>query len=164
MLELEVARAGRQGVPLSVALFEVDRFGEIQKAGGNLAADVALRRVAQVLAESVRLVDTVARYSEDEFVLMAPGPDGLDRRRAAGPERLGARLRSTASSISVSAGVATFPLDGRTPEELLDAAEEAMQSAREAGRRQSGIAAISGGLAARARRYHPRAGLAFGWE
>lgn len=132
MLELEVARAGRQGLPLSIALIGVDRFGEIQKAAGNLAADVALRRVAQILAESVRLIDTVARYSEDEFMLMAPGPDGLIV-----VERL---VRSVSAlpaidghAISVSAGVATFPLEGRTPEELLDAAEEAMQSARVAG-------------------------------
>ena len=77
MLELEVARAGRQGVPLSIAILEIDRFAEIQKAGGNAAGDDALRRVAQVLAESVRLMDTVARFGNEQFILVAPGPDGL---------------------------------------------------------------------------------------
>lgn len=132
MLELEVSRAGRQGLPLSIALIGVDRFDEIQKEAGNLAADVALRRVAQSLAESVRLIDTVARYSGDQFILMAPGPDGLIV-----VERL---VRSVSAlpavdghAISVSAGVAGFPLDGRTPEELLQAAEQAMNLARAAG-------------------------------
>jgi diguanylate cyclase (GGDEF)-like protein len=131
-LELEVARAGRQGVSLCIALFEIDRLPEIQKNAGNAAGDDALRRVAQILAESVRLVDTIARFARDEFILVAPGPDGLTV-----VERL---VRSIAAlppidgnAISVSAGVSIFPMDGRTPEELLEVAERAMHSARLAG-------------------------------
>jgi diguanylate cyclase (GGDEF)-like protein len=132
MLELEVARAGRQGVPMSVALFEVDGLDEIQRAGGTSAADAVLRRVAQVLAGSVRLVDSIARYEPNRFALLAPGPDGqkvverLVKAIAALPEAEG-------RPVSVSAGIATFPLDGRTPEELLAAGEAATQAAREAG-------------------------------
>ncbi|MGD0861974.1 MAG: GGDEF domain-containing protein [Candidatus Limnocylindrales bacterium] len=132
MLELEVARAGRQGAALSIALFHVDRFEEIQRAGGNAAGDDALRRVAQILAESVRLVDTVARYGADQFMLLAPGPDGLIV-----TERL---VRGVAAlppvnndAITVSAGIASYPMDGRTPEELLEVVERAMRSAQEAG-------------------------------
>jgi diguanylate cyclase (GGDEF)-like protein len=132
LLELEVARAGRQGVALSVALFEIDHFEEIQRTGGNAAGDEALRRVAQILAESVRLVDTVARYAGDQFLLLAPGPDGLIV-----TERLVRGISALApvdgKSITVSAGIAGFPLDGRTTEELIEVAERAMQSAHEAG-------------------------------
>ena len=123
VLELEVARAGRQGVPLSVAILEIDHFADIQKAGGNVAGDEALRRVAQILAESVRLMDTVARFGNEQFILVAPGPDGL-----VVAERL---VRGIAAlppvdgkSISVSAGIAGFPLEGRTPDELLAVARE----------------------------------------
>jgi diguanylate cyclase (GGDEF)-like protein len=132
ILELEVARAGRQGVPLSIAILEIDRFSEIQKTGGNAASDGALKRVAQILAESVRLVDTIARYGTEQFALVAPGPDGLvvSERLVRGI----AALRPVEGiAISVSAGMASFPLDGRTPEELLGVAEKAMQSARQAG-------------------------------
>jgi diguanylate cyclase (GGDEF)-like protein len=136
MLELEVARAGRQGIPLSIALFEIDRLAEIQKKAGNAAGDDALRRVAQILAESVRLVDTIARYRENQFILVAPGPDG-----SVVVERL---VRSIAAlppiegqDISVSAGIANFPLDARTPEELLEVAERATHSARPAGGRKA---------------------------
>lgn len=132
LTELEVSRAGRQGVALSIALFQIDRFEEIQKSGGNAAGDDALRRVAQVLAEGVRLVDTVARYGPDQFMLLAPGPEGLIV-----TERL---VRGVASLppldnqlITVSAGIAGFPMDGRTPEELLEVAEQAMRAAGEAG-------------------------------
>ena len=142
LLQLEVARAGRQGVALSVALFEVDSFEEIQRGGGNAAGDEALRRVAQILAESVRLVDTVARYAVDQFMLLAPGPDGLIV-----TERLVRGIAALApvndKSITVSAGIANFPLDGRTPEELIEIAERAMREARDAGgsRVVAGVAA-----------------------
>ena len=88
--------------------------------------------MAQILAECVRLVDTVARYNNDQFILVAPGPDGL-----VVAERL---VRGVAAlppidgkAISVSAGIAGFPLDGRTSEELLAVAEKAMTAARQAG-------------------------------
>jgi diguanylate cyclase (GGDEF)-like protein len=132
MLELEVARAGRQGVPLNIAILEIDRFSEIQKAGGNAAGDEALRRVAQILAESVRLMDIVARFGNEQFILVAPGPDGLvvaDRL----VRSISALPPIDGRAISVSAGIAGFPLDGRTPEELLAVAEKAMHSALKAG-------------------------------
>ena len=132
IMDLEVARAGRQGVPLSFAIFEIDRFAEIQKAGGNAASDEILRRVAQILAESVRLVDTIARHGNEQFSLVAPGPDGLvvSERLVRG---IAALPPVEGTAVSVSAGIATFPLDGRTPEELLGVAEKALQSARQAG-------------------------------
>lgn len=131
-LELEVARAGRQGVALSIALFEIDRFAEIEKKAGNAAGDESLRRVAQILSESVRLVDTIGRFSADQFILVAPGPDGLIvvERLVRGIAALPA---IDGNPLSVSAGIANFPLDGRTPDELLEVAEHAVQTARLAG-------------------------------
>jgi diguanylate cyclase (GGDEF)-like protein len=131
MLELEAARAGRQGVPLSLALIEIDRLNEIQKAGGNEAGDAALKRVAQVLAESVRLVDTIGRFSAGQFMLLTPGPDGV-----VVVERLirgVARQPVKGKRVTVSAGVANYPVDGRTPEELLEIAERTLAEARRAG-------------------------------
>ena len=132
VLELEVARAGRQGVALSVAIFEVDRLNEIQLAGGNPAGDNAMRQVAQVLSESVRLVDVIGRYGPEQFILVAPGTDG---------EVVAGRLVKGVASlpgfdghpISVSAGIASFPLDGRTSDELKALAETAVKTAQDAG-------------------------------
>jgi diguanylate cyclase (GGDEF)-like protein len=131
-LEMEVARAGRQGVQLSIAIFELDRFPEIQATAGNAAADDALRGVAQILAESVRLVDTIARYGNEQFILVAPGPDGL-----VVAERIVRGIASLPAieeaAVSVSAGLATFPLDARSPEDLVAMAGKALLAAREAG-------------------------------
>src|SRR6185369_2688067 len=73
VLELEIARAGRQGSEVSVAIFDVDDFAATNETAGRDAGDDVLRAVAAVLAGSVRLVDTVARSGADEFLLVAPG-------------------------------------------------------------------------------------------
>ena len=96
ILELELARAGRQGSEVSFAMFDVDDFQATNRDSGHEAGDDVLRRVAAVLAESVRLVDTVGRIGGDEFVLVAPGLGRHDG-RAAGPRRdRGAARRSAA--------------------------------------------------------------------
>ena len=77
VLELEVARAQRQGSEVSVAMFDVDGFTALNEASGSRAGDQVLRQVAAVLAETVRLVDTVARTGGDEFVVVAPGSAGV---------------------------------------------------------------------------------------
>jgi diguanylate cyclase (GGDEF)-like protein len=128
ILELEVARAQRQGSEVSVALFDVDGFTALNLDAGSRAGDLVLRQVATVLAESVRLVDTIARTGGDEFVLVAPGSagvtvarrvlDGIARLEAVGDHR-----------ISVSAGVARFPQDGPDAEALLAAARAALAGA-----------------------------------
>ncbi|MDP9482143.1 MAG: sensor domain-containing diguanylate cyclase, partial [Chloroflexota bacterium] len=132
ILELELARAGRQGGEVSLAVFDVDDLTMINDVAGPGAGDDALRSVAAVLAESVRLVDTVARIGGDEFVLVAPGAAGMTVAQrvldgvAALPATAGRR-------ISLSAGVARFPTDGATAEDLRAAAETALAAARTAG-------------------------------
>jgi diguanylate cyclase (GGDEF)-like protein len=133
VLELELARAGRQGGEVSVAIFDVDDFAATNEAGGREAGDDVLRSVASVLAGAVRLVDTVARLGGDEFVLVAPGSAGQTVARrvldgiAALPEIGGRR-------VSVSAGVARFPADGTDGEAIVAAAQAALERARSEGR------------------------------
>lgn len=132
MLELELARATRQESQLSVLLFDVDGFEEINADGGSPAGDEVLRHVAATLADQVRLVDTVARFGGDEFSLIAPGGGG---------EVVGRRVRDALAKreaagkpISVSIGAVVFPLDGATSSELLDAATRALAEAKRRGR------------------------------
>ena len=129
VLELEIARAGRQGSEVSVAVFDVDDFRTTNAAAGHATGDDVLREVAAVLAESVRLVDTVARYGGDEFVLVAPGSAGVTvaRRVLSGVAKL---TEMGDRRVSVSAGVARFPADGTTADELLAAAERALAEGR----------------------------------
>ena len=132
ILELELARAGRQGSELSLAMFDVDDFKATNEQGGHVAGDEVLRQVAAVLAESVRLVDTVGRIGGDEFVLVAPGSAGrMVAQRVL--EGVAALPAVAGRSVSVSAGVARFPADGTDSEALIAAATEALARARAEG-------------------------------
>ena len=133
VLELELTRAGRQGGEVSVALFDVDDFTATNEAAGRDAGDDVLRSVAAVLAGSVRLVDTVARYGADEFLLVAPGSAGatVAQRVLDGI----ADLPNVAGrAITITAGVARFPSDGADSDSVVAAARAALDRARAEGR------------------------------
>jgi diguanylate cyclase (GGDEF)-like protein len=132
MLELELARATRQESQLSLLLFDVDGFAEFNSDAGSPAGDEVLRHVAATLADQVRLVDTVARYGGDEFVLIAPGGGG----EVCGRRVRDALLKREAAGkpISVSVGAVVFPLDGATSTELMAAATNALAEAKRRGR------------------------------
>ena len=132
ILELELARAGRQGTDLSVALFNVDDLAGANAAGGPGAGDDILREVAATLAESVRLVDTVARWGGDEFLVVAPGSAGMTVAQRV-VDALAARPASNGRRISVSVGVARFPVDGASSDQLVDAARTALHAAKSSG-------------------------------
>lgn len=130
VLELELTRAGRLGAEVSVALFDIDGFGALNDAAGRDAGDDVLRSVAAVVAGSVRLVDTVARFGADEFLLVAPGSSGaMVARRildgVAALEAVGGR------PIRVTVGVARFPVDGTDVDGLLASARAALDRGRE---------------------------------
>ena len=133
ILELELARAARQGSEVSFAMFDIDDFRATNEVGGHEAGDDVLRRVASVLAESVRLVDTVGRVGGDEFVLVAPGAAGtmVAQRIIDG---IAALPPVAGRPITVSAGVARFPADGADSAALIAAATDGLARARAEGR------------------------------
>jgi len=133
VLELELARAGRQGGEVSVAIFDVNGFAATNEAAGREAGDDVLRSVASVLAGAVRLVDTVARFGGDEFVLVAPGSAGMTVARRV-LEGIAALPSVDGRTTSVSAGVARFPSDGADADTILAAAQAALEKARAEGR------------------------------
>jgi diguanylate cyclase (GGDEF)-like protein len=132
VLELELARAGRQGGEVSLALFDIDDFRSANERDGRDVGDDILRRVAAVLAESVRLVDTVGRIGGDEFVLVAPGSAGAMVARRV-QEGIAALPVVAGRAVSVSAGVARFPVDAGDAESLIAAATEALNRAKDTG-------------------------------
>ncbi len=128
VLELEVARAQRLGAEVSVAMFDVDGFTALNQESGSRAGDQVLRQVASVLADTVRMVDTVARTGGDEFVVVAAGSAGVTVARRvlngiAGLEAI------EGHPVSISAGIARFPQDGSDAESLLAAARAALENA-----------------------------------
>jgi diguanylate cyclase (GGDEF)-like protein len=144
VLELELARATRQGGEVSVALIGVDGLTGVNEASGHEAGDDVLRAVAAVLAESVRLVDTVARYGGDEFVLIAPGAAGMTVAQRV-LDGVAGLAEQHGRHISVSVGLARFPSDGSGSDELLAAAAAALVTARGAGPGKLAASSIKAG-------------------
>lgn len=132
VLELEIARAARQRSMLSVAVFDVDNLTGYNDANGRPAGDDVLREVAAVVGQSVRLVDTVARWGADEFVLVAPGATGTTVVRRVVDSVAGITLAGN-RRVTISAGLAHFPDDGTSSTALVEAAHEALKAARAAG-------------------------------
>lgn len=132
VVELEIARAARQGSELCVALFDIDGLTRINTDGGRAAGDAVLREVAAVAAESIRFVDTVARWGGDEFMLVAPGATGTTVVKRI-VEAVAARPAIAGRQYTVSAGLARFPADGTSGDALVESATRALHAAQAAG-------------------------------
>jgi diguanylate cyclase (GGDEF)-like protein len=130
-LSAELARVGREGVPVSLLLLDVDDFKAVNDTLGHPAGDSILVELAGVLIDGVRLADVACRTGGEEFAVILPGTDAREARRCA--ERLLDRIRR-AGEIRVSAGIATAPADGRTVEALFQVADDRLLAAKAAGK------------------------------
>jgi diguanylate cyclase (GGDEF)-like protein len=122
-LETEIKRFGRNERPFVVLLLDLDGLKKINDAQGHLAGSRALCRLADMLRLYSREMDTAARYGGDEFVLILPETDAEAARLVA--QRISKRLAEDGEEpkISVSIGMAIYPDDGETVNEILGAAD-----------------------------------------
>ena len=135
-LERELEHALRYGRSLALVMFDIDDLKGWNDRYGHAAGNVALVCVAKILDERSRKSDTAGRYGGDELVLVLPetGPDGA----LAVAEKVRAAVESIpradgGASLTISAGVGSAPVDGRTVTELLRAADERLYRAKAAG-------------------------------
>ncbi|HWN81967.1 MAG TPA: GGDEF domain-containing protein [Candidatus Udaeobacter sp.] len=137
-LDREVQRAARYGHWLSILMIDVDHLKGYNDRFGHLAGSQVLKSLARVLRTATRDIDLIAKYGGDEFLIILPHT-GLDGAQSAA-ERLRAAVASTtfppltAGEMTCSIGIAVFPGDGRTPETMLAAADEALFAAKRTGR------------------------------
>jgi two-component system cell cycle response regulator len=130
------------GVPngLAVLMVDVDNFKMVNDSWGHSAGDRALRSVAEVLRSRTRVFDSIARYGGEEFVVVMPGTTALDALEAAEALRRGVEVlefspaNGTRHPLTVSIGVACCGTPDMTPEQMLNAADEAMYKAKRSGR------------------------------
>src|SRR5229473_6733701 len=126
VLENETERTNRNGRQFAVLLLDLDGLKKINDTYGHLVGSEALCRLANILRIHCRAIDTAGRYGGDEFVLVLPETEFGAARRVA--DRISERLRTDGDEppISVSIGIAVYPQDGTTIDELLGTADSAL--------------------------------------
>jgi diguanylate cyclase (GGDEF)-like protein len=139
-LDNEQRRAQRYGKPYTLLMIDIDHFKRVNDNYGHPAGDAVLQALAGILKKQFRDVDTVARYGGEEFVVILPEiSDGtakpvaerVCRAVAATPFRLpdGREI-----GITVSIGVSCYPHCGANAREVVERADQALYTAKEAGR------------------------------
>jgi diguanylate cyclase (GGDEF)-like protein len=139
--DAELERARRSGQPLGVVLLDLDHFKSVNDSFGHDMGDDALERVGALVRGTKRRIDTAARFGGEEFALLLPYNDAQGSHVVS--ERVREQVREAFSEdvyhLTVSLGIANFPTDGNTCEDLLRAADRALYVAKRSGRDRSVI-------------------------
>lgn len=139
-LKEEVDRSVRNDKPVSVIFGDLDHFKSFNDLNGHALGDRALREVARIISESKRAIDIAARYGGEEFALVLPETDSSGaqiiahriRRRVAG---FSFETRSSSTPpLTISIGVASYPADASSAQDLVEKADWSMYY----GKRQGG--------------------------
>jgi len=137
--ERELARVRRGAGALSLAMFDLDLFKQLNDAHGHPAGDEVLRNVAASMQASIRQPDILGRYGGEEFALIMPDTDTEAAMRVA--ERIRAEVQTRGVqwqdqrlSITISGGIASYGLHGQSGDALIAAADAALYAAKRTGR------------------------------
>jgi len=139
-LDRELRRARRKRHELSLALLDIDHFKRFNDLFGHEAGDMVLRTLAQFLLSHFRGDDMVCRHGGEEFALILPESTATQALKRAEQFRTAIKhLRvpfqgKVLDEISVSIGIASFPLHGTNAEELLRAADSSLYRSKSNGR------------------------------
>lgn len=137
-LRKEVKRAARSGNEFSILMVDVDNLKKYNERNGHLRGSQLLKRVGSLLLTNSRSSDLVAKYGGDEFMIILPetSSDGADimanRVRAAVAEA--GFINTKPGDITISVGIAVYPGHGKSVEELVASADEALFRAKSGGR------------------------------
>jgi two-component system, cell cycle response regulator len=140
-LAMELSRAKRYRKVLTIAVIDADRFKLLNDTHGHSAGDFVLRKIGAILRGSFRQSDTVGRYGGEEFVVILPETDieAAERkveflRDLVARTQIELATRGESVRVTISAGLASFPQDGKDTAELFASADERMFQAKRDGR------------------------------
>lgn len=137
ILDDEIERARRYSIPLSVIMFDMDKFSEVNDRHGHQTGDMVLRDVAALISKNCRSTDRVCRYGGDEMLIICPHTDLKQAVRLAQRLRLALKRTTFYSDrgpikVTGSFGVASLATAG-TKQDLLRQADEAHYAAKALG-------------------------------
>jgi diguanylate cyclase (GGDEF)-like protein len=133
-----LAQTRRVGGELGILLMDLDHFKQVNDSAGHVAGDAVLRAVAEGLRTAIREGDYVVRCGGDEFLIILPGSSREGALRVAEALRVVVANLSAPTleflSVTASIGVASFPADGQSLDEVVHGADQAMYRAKAQGR------------------------------
>ena len=135
----EVRRGQRYGCGFSILFIDIDHFKAINDGYGHALGDRILAEMGRVLRRWARSSDLIGRYGGEEFVALLPMTDATAAERAADRLRTAVGEHSFArrKRLTVSLGIASYPADGQSPEDLLKRADAALYQAKKQGRNRT---------------------------
>ncbi len=138
-LEEEYKKAQEKGYDLSLILFDIDHFKKFNDTYGHLFGDLVLKTISAHIMKTLRKEDIFARYGGEEFVVLMPHTSLVQAHEKAEDLRSSiAQLtitdRVVSASVTMSAGVSTFPESASKPTELIKTADDALYEAKHDGR------------------------------
>ncbi|MFA6809038.1 MAG: GGDEF domain-containing protein [Eubacteriales bacterium] len=116
----------------TILIFDIDNFKNINDTLGHISGDRVLKKVAQIAKNNIREIDNFGRYGGDEFIIVLPRTTISDVLFVA--ERFRKKIKEGIEGISVSIGVAEFPKDGKSENELLVAADRGLYHSKMRGK------------------------------
>jgi diguanylate cyclase (GGDEF)-like protein len=138
----EIDRHGRYGDILSILLLDLDNFKKYNDTFGHLAGDRLLVHASELIKAAIRSSDLAFRYGGDEFAVILPNSSTMDAFSVAERirEKIAFEMASRQLDITISIGVASWPGDGSTLDELCYAADMALYYAKRTGQNRTSIA------------------------
>jgi diguanylate cyclase (GGDEF)-like protein len=143
VIESELDRSRRTHRPFSIVLLDMDGLKTINDRYGHLVGSRSLVRLAKILRNHSRAIDTPARYGGDEFALVLPEAPKEIAARVSSRIRERLATESEEPGLSVSAGIAAYPEDGDTAEKLLGAADRVLYRMKHRGSAINSITRIA---------------------
>jgi len=138
-LDREIARASRYRRELSLVMFDLDHFKDVNDTHGHLAGDSVLKTMAHTIKTRIRTEDIFARYGGEEFAIILPEIDGHNAHQFAEKIRRIVEttefvFENTRIPVTISMGVATLDLEEPAAAALIKRADERLYEAKAAGR------------------------------
>lgn len=139
-LHEEKKRAYRYSLPLSLIMVDIDWFKKINDSYGHEVGNIVLKELSDVIKSCIRDVDIFCRYGGEEFVVILPQTAQLEA------SRIGERIRERVEKmvveagtsgrlkITVSVGVTSYPENGKSHEDLVSVADQALYRAKGSGK------------------------------
>lgn len=148
----EIHRSGLYNTIFSLAIIDIDDFRLFNETEGQLTGDSVLKELSQIVQCCIRVYDILSRFGGEEFAILMPQTDNEEAFGVA--ERIRKNIKESfihrwkkfpRPSITVSIGIASFPHDGRSIDELTESVDTALYKAKSMGKDKTAVFSLFDG-------------------